>query len=595
MEGKHPMGVPRQTFALATALALCTLAQSPGPRSAFAVSNEPIGLSGSVSGRSIRASRVHISRELFDPAAARSHRNRRAPLSLAFPLLDGTSAIVNFDAVDARADFATWSGQVAGHPSGTATLAVVGSAVSGHLFLDNGRVFELATVAGGAVDWRELEPFPSNSVHDDQLFLPLARGASTRPATTEPAPTANPVVTDDGSRIDVLVVYTPAAKAAREGEDGIRALIHEGIAQTNQAYRNSGIQTQLRLAAAEEIAYEGDRTEPNSVHVEKLRLTNDGNMDEVHELRLKHKADLVSLWVDDPAWNNAGVCGNSYVVLAEVPEARIGGFGSVSVRCAVSNFSFAHELGHNLGAVHNRENTTTAGIRPFSYGHRNAAKEPYFGDIMSYPCPSVWCPRIPYFSNPDVSYQEIPTGVPQNQSGASDVAATFNLSRIWTAQYVDGPDEPAAVSLTPQESGILLETTQEFNFEFADPNGNETLSSIEILFQDAADSTKLTTACYLRVDSTGFATLSNDEGAFTGEPAFLGEAISPTLENSRCWLKSGTSGRYENGRVTLQVQFKWDWAEKEVKIYGRATDKDNLTSTWKHLGAVWLGPVPASE
>lgn len=59
---------------------------------------------------------------------------------------------------------------------------------------------------------------------------------------------------DDGSIIDVLVAYTPASRS-RYGQPGIEALIDLSVAEANQAYVNSQINTQLRLVHKVEVTY----------------------------------------------------------------------------------------------------------------------------------------------------------------------------------------------------------------------------------------------------------------------------------------------------------------------------------------------------
>ena len=74
-----------------------------------------------------------------------------------------------------------------------------------------------------------------------------------------------------------------------------------------------------------------------------------------------------------------------------------------------SDFTFAHETGHNLGFSHNVEDTTLgSGVRSFAHGHRVDCS---FTTIMAYGSGGdVTCPgtgrnevRTPYFSNPDIS------------------------------------------------------------------------------------------------------------------------------------------------------------------------------------------------
>jgi hypothetical protein len=88
---------------------------------------------------------------------------------------------------------------------------------------------------------------------------------------------------DDGSTFDVLVVYTPAARAAAGGTTAIQNLIALGITETNQAYANSNVVPRLRLVHTEEISY----TESGDIQTDltRLRGQTEGFMDGVHSLR----------------------------------------------------------------------------------------------------------------------------------------------------------------------------------------------------------------------------------------------------------------------------------------------------------------------
>ena len=58
---------------------------------------------------------------------------------------------------------------------------------------------------------------------------------------------ADDVPLDDGSEIDVMVVYTPLAKRREGGRAAIEALIDLFVAETNQAYANSGVTHRIQL------------------------------------------------------------------------------------------------------------------------------------------------------------------------------------------------------------------------------------------------------------------------------------------------------------------------------------------------------------
>ena len=74
-----------------------------------------------------------------------------------------------------------------------------------------------------------------------------------------------------------------------------------------------------------------------------LKTPGDGRLDEVQGLREQTGADIVALLID-----NNEACGLAADILANEATA----FAVVNQSCAVDNVSFAHELGHLLGARH---------------------------------------------------------------------------------------------------------------------------------------------------------------------------------------------------------------------------------------------------
>ena len=56
---------------------------------------------------------------------------------------------------------------------------------------------------------------------------------------------------DDGSLIEVLVVYTGAARGAAGGTTAMNTLINLAVSETNTGYGNSGVVQRIRLVQAE--------------------------------------------------------------------------------------------------------------------------------------------------------------------------------------------------------------------------------------------------------------------------------------------------------------------------------------------------------
>jgi len=201
--------------------------------------------------------------------------------------------------------------------------------------------------------------------------------------------------------IDLMMLYTP--KAAGHYKNSMAELIALAVKQINGSFRNSGLENiSLRLVHTQMIDYD----ETDGEHFDHLYRMVDGigAFNEVHGLRDAKRADIVGLIIDD-----ASGCGLSTRVAPDAEEA----FFVVHHSCAMTSFSIAHEIGHILGARHDRH--TDAADSPFPYGHGyvNGTK---WRDIMSYQQGCEGCPRIPYWSNPRILYNGEPTGTDANDN-----------------------------------------------------------------------------------------------------------------------------------------------------------------------------------
>lgn len=258
----------------------------------------------------------------------------------------------------------------------------------------------------------------STSEEHSMTKRPLPNNADAK-AKGDPLPQA-----DAGDYIDVLVVYTPAARTAAGGAAAMHALISLGVAESNTAYQQSGVSMRIRLVHRAEVAY----TEPGSFGTTLNHLTNlgDGYLDEVQGLRDTYGADLVSLWINDTS-----SCGLGWLMTSLSPSFESMGYSVVHWDCATGSYSFPHEMGHNMGCGHDRENAG-GGLNSYSYGWRfNGTNGVQYRTIMAY-APGT---RIQRFSNPDVSYFGTPTGVPVGNASEADNALTINNSAYTIANF----------------------------------------------------------------------------------------------------------------------------------------------------------------
>ena len=102
--------------------------------------------------------------------------------------------------------------------------------------------------------------------------------------------------------------------------------------------------------------------------------------------------------------------------------------------CAAITLSIAHEIGHILGAQHDRGVDTND--TPFAYGHGyvNGTK---WRTMMSYNESCGGCPRIPRWSNPRIMYKGEPTGTAASDNARVILQQAERVSNFSTGAEIE--------------------------------------------------------------------------------------------------------------------------------------------------------------
>ncbi len=206
--------------------------------------------------------------------------------------------------------------------------------------------------------------------------------------------------------VRLMVVYTNSVDNL---SPNIADLIELEIDNFNDINNNSDVSFNVTLARSLEVNYNETNQELQHPQVSSWDISrdlyrlwhpNDGWMDNVHTERGLYDADMVLFMVDQLP----GYGGLAFNVGVDAADAF----------CIMTwnngNHTFTHEFGHLIGMWHNVENSpgTSSSVVPFDYGfaHYWTGIGPNFRTVMSYsnPCGSAGCPRIPYWSNPDLDY-----------------------------------------------------------------------------------------------------------------------------------------------------------------------------------------------
>ena len=258
---------------------------------------------------------------------------------------------------------------------------------------------------------------------------------------------------DSDVPIDILLVYTEDAETwAAENEGSIELLLAEMMNISQKTMDNSGVNIELRVVHQMKTSYQ---EEGNDTSEDLYRLTAsssfnpwgseyDGYMNAVHTARSQHGADLVSLIADV-----SDVGGIAFLMTNPAGTPQIG-FSVNNVRQMTNTFTFAHEIGHNMGNAHsrNQERETASifgGIFNYATGWRLSGGDGRkYATVMTY---AEGDERIPYFSSPDLRFNDTPTGSYTGSHAPADNVRSMKYTRNIITNYrptrVDPPEADA--------------------------------------------------------------------------------------------------------------------------------------------------------
>lgn len=308
----------------------------------------------------------------------------------------------------------TWSGAAA-EQKANATVVVRNGEVTGSI-TDPAGLYRIEPVGNAVyalvkVDTAKLPPEepPSFRQKEQQkgALVPLKLDLNLADTTT--------------TQVDVLVAYTPAAKAAVSNIDSTIAL---AVAEANQSYTNSKINLRLNLVDTLPVTYTETGKTYDQILADFVANTT------VKQHRDQSGADLAAMII-----NQTDYCGLADDIMANASTA----FAVVHYDCATGYYSFAHELGHLMGARHNQQADSSTTPFPYGHGYQHLAA-PLWRTVMAYACASP-CTRLQYWSNPDVPY----SGAAMGTAATNNNARVLNETRATVAAFRNPP-----VTLTSQ-------------------------------------------------------------------------------------------------------------------------------------------------
>jgi peptidyl-Asp metalloendopeptidase len=423
--------------------------------------------------------RTRIAR--LDPAAVSQLRGGTLTLNLFDDAALTATGGVRSDNTTRGTGSTLWLGSVSGVPYSDVILLTDAAGNIDLRVLTRGRNYFVQSLGGGIVRISEIDPSAgrydaSYQRTEDTVTVEPSEGEQHEAALNRAS-----IRADDGTVIDVMAVYTPAAATLLGSEAAARLAIEAAVALSNVTYENGGVNFRIRLVHLARVDYTelGDASD-----LTRLRNTSDGHMDIVHKWRDQYAADLVAL-IPGTSVENRSYCGIAN--LPTVLPAPNSAFSITEALC-INDITFVHELGHNMGKAHDHANGSFA-VHPYAYGYQDQSEGPGdYGDwvtVMAYSdggeCPPNYipgeCPAIAYWSDNEATYNGKPLGNPG--PNGEDNVQSLNETALSIANYRISADGGAVIPTpqptltpipTPGEVGAQLPLNGGFEYD-NDANG----------------------------------------------------------------------------------------------------------------------------
>jgi hypothetical protein len=428
----------------------------------------------------IRRRFVHVSADLL------KRLPELATVNLA--LFDDRHVNARLLRVQTRAGGFTWFGYVEGEEIGDVILTVVDGVMMGTVHLGAESIHLRALDSRQTFEVRQIDPASLGPDHDPSEETGRTGDVGDLRAAQEPPPPVDgrwarqvrrdflrlrtavkalyvgPLqikrITDSGHRIDIMVAYTrEAASKAKilldwDGQPhptvtDIHTAIQHAMDKLNNVVAYSGIPTYFNLVHKVEVK----EPEPNIDEAAMVTNMGNGNFAGLVDLADQYRADITSLFLaGSEGFDACGKAERLLEVVDPVDQVYEDGRGrhwkkgkhAVKLSCAVLGFSLPHEVGHNVGLLHD---AYVSSATPAVDGGRGFVLVPvrkrtimayddlcvdFFPDEIPQTLPKEVCPRLPRFSTPYGTHYGWPLGTTDAAfTDLVDASSAFEQA-LWT-------------------------------------------------------------------------------------------------------------------------------------------------------------------
>ncbi len=369
------------------------------------------------------------------------------------------------------------------------------------------------------------------------------------------------------AEIDVMIVFDQTAQAWATANGGITAFANATISKMNTAHALSGTECSFRLVHIYLSGYTYDSDSSSLLdELQDIYYKRNGFSD-VSKLRDSVGADLATAMVDTgSAYGSTGI---GYMPSGSSGNSEAA-FSVCSIRAVNNSHTLTHEMGHNLGCGHSKEQSIQTGPGIFSYAagwYFTGSNGTDYHTIMSYnfnndnyydPCG--------LFSSPSVIYQSVPAGDAADGDNArciremKDVIAAYRVSTFNTVSApVISPASGSSFSSSLQVIMSCATDSSEIRYttDGSDPHETSTLYTGTLTitasttikaagFKTEMDSSAITTAGYSLIGA-------NDYFVYASS---ISDTMNSTAGNNiNCTSESGEPSHY----YTADASAWWKW------------------------------------
>lgn len=253
--------------------------------------------------------------------------------------------------------------------------------------------------------------------------------------------------------IDILVVYTKGTANAYGGNPDTR--INQLFQFTNQIYLDSNIDLEIRVANTMMVDYPDDNDAVTAL--QDITFGRDESLKGVAPAREQAKADMVIFY---RPFNLAhGSCGQAWVGGMDSEGAFPASdykdymYSHIPIN-GCGDFVTAHELGHNMGLKHSREQDGKGGTFDYALGYGEVNK---FTTIMAYQDAfnvDYWDGKVYKFSSPELTCKGQACGIDREDlANGADARYALMITTPQIANYYT--DDSASSSVSSATSSLI--------------------------------------------------------------------------------------------------------------------------------------------